>query len=344
MQIRTATENDQPAWDNYVLNHPKGLAYQLFAWKRAVKKAYGHDAHYLLAEDGSELCGILPLIDFRIPFFGSSLISLPYCDAGGVLADSPEIARELLKNTTSVAEESGSKCQIRSTVAIESELSNSINKVRMLLELPTDSKQLQAGLKAKLRSQVKKPIRDGLTANFGGAELLTQFYKVFSENMRDLGSPVHSFRWFEAVVAAYGEHCRVAVVYTTEGIPAAAGVVLLHKNTVCIPWASALRKYNRLNPNMLLYWTFLTFSADNGYRCFDFGRSTPGEGTYRFKEQWGAKPHPLHWYDYPSIEYSPDEQSTRPATVRQFVESIWQKIPLGLANSLGPRLRKYISL
>ena len=344
MQIRTATENDQPVWDTYVLNHPEGLSYQLFAWKRAVKKAYGHDAHYLLAEEGSEICGILPLIDFRIPFFGSSLISLPYCDAGGILADSPEIGRELLQNATSFAEESGSKCQIRSTVAIESELSSNTNKVRMLLELPTDSKQLQAGLKAKLRSQVKKPIRDGLTANLGGAELLTQFHKVFAENMRDLGSPVHSYRWLEAVVAAYGEHCRVAVVYTAEGIPAAAGIVLLHKNTVSIPWASALRKYNRLNPNMLLYWTFLSFSADNGYCCFDFGRSTPGEGTYRFKEQWGAKPHSLHWYDYPSIEYSPEEQPTRPATVRQFVESIWQKLPLGLANSLGPRLRKYISL
>ncbi len=344
MQIRTATDNDQPAWDTYVLNHPEGLAYQLFAWKRAVKKAYGHDAHYLLAEEGSEICGIFPLIDFRIPFLGSSLISLPYCDAGGILADSPEIGRELLKNTTLFAEESGSKCQIRSTVAIESELTNNTNKVRMVLELPENSELFLASLRSKTRNKVKKPLKNGYQVKIGSAELLDEFYAIFSENMRELGSPVHSKKWLESVILEFAEKARIVVISTPDDIPVSAGMILLHPTTVSNPWASSLRHYNHMKPNMLLYSTLLSYAADHGFKQFDFGRSTPGEGTYRFKEQWGAKPHLLHWYDYPSTEYSPEEQTTRPASARQLVEKIWQKLPIRMANSLGPRLRKYISL
>ena len=292
MQIRVATTDDQPVWDEYVYNHPKGLAYQLFAWKQAVKQAYGFEGKYFLAESSGDICGVLPLIELRVPLRGESLISLPYCDAGGVLADSSEVAKELLNEAFS----SSQRCEIRSAFELDSGLSNQTDKVRMLLDLPASSNELLAGLKSKLRSQVKKPIRDGLMVKMGGGELVDTFYRIFAANMRDLGSPVHSLTWIKAVVDSYAENCRVAVVYTPNGEPAAAGIILLQRQTVSIPWASALREYNRLNPNMLLYWTFLEFAADNGHRYFDFGRSTPSEGTYRFKQQWGALPKPLYWY------------------------------------------------
>ena len=349
MQIRTATDADQPAWDDYVLNHPEGLAYQLFAWQRAVKKAYGYDACYLLAEKENKTCGVLPLIDFRIPFFGSSLISLPYCDAGGILADDVDVAQKLLERALSLAQQSWAKCHIRTTQPLPVDCNNVADKVRMLLDLPDNSEQLLAGLKAKLRSQVKKPVRDGLTVKLGGAELIDQFYTVFAENMRDLGSPVHSRHWIESIVETYGESARVAVVYTPDGAPAAAGIILLHPTTVSIPWASALRKYNRMNPNMLLYWTFLAFAADNGYPRFDFGRSTPGEGTYRFKEQWGANPRQLFWYDLPTATGSGKDVSAERSTSvlsgkRQLVANLWQRLPVAATNTLGPYLRRYISL
>jgi hypothetical protein len=120
---------------------------------------------------------------------------------------------------------------------------------------------------------------------------------------------------------------------------------------VVIPWASARTVFNKLNPNMLLYWTFLSFACENGYSRFDFGRSTPEEGTYRFKKQWGAVPHPLYWYEVPgerTRSYTqgegPEEIQNRTSILRSCVTSVWQKLPLSIANTLGPELRKYISL
>jgi FemAB-related protein (PEP-CTERM system-associated) len=343
MPIRLATAADKQAWDGYVLAHPEGTAYQLWAWREAVAGAYGFAGLYLLAEEGGRPRGVLPLVDFRVPLRGASLISLPYCDAGGVLADDAEVADLLLAEARTLGRDRNAPCMLRSVAPLAGAGVNHIDKVRMVLELPTGSEALLTSLKAKLRSQVKKPLRDGLTARLGGAELVGDFYRIFAENMRDLGSPVHSRGWIEAVVTAYGEQALVALVLTPTGEPAAAGIVLLHPTTVSIPWASALRRYNGMNPNMLLYWTFLAYAADQGYKRFDFGRSTPGEGTYRFKEQWGARPQPLYWQTITSDE-GHDDVSPSPAYSRILLEATWRRLPVPLSNFLGPIIRRFVSL
>lgn len=349
MIIRPAIEADKEVWDAYVDQHPQGLAYHYYAWRQAVEHAYRHDGHYLLAETAAGIVGLLPLIDFRIPLKGGSLVSLPFCDVGGVLADNKQISAALLDAAAGVARKLGSRLlDIRFGVREESgeeRRDQEASKVRMVLNLPEGSESLMAGFKAKLRSQVKKPVRDGLNASIGGSELVDDFYKIFCENMRDLGSPVHSKRWIQSVVTAYGDRAKVALVYTSDGSPAAGGIILLQRSTVSIPWASALRRYNRFNPNMLLYWTLLAFAADNGFTRFDFGRSTPDEGTYRFKAQWGAHPEPLAWQTFDvDGRRQPELASGGMGNLRRQIEALWRRLPLAVANSLGPAVRRRVSL
>jgi CelD/BcsL family acetyltransferase involved in cellulose biosynthesis len=127
-----------------------------------------------------------------------------------------------------------------------------------------------------------------------------------------------------------------------DGELAAAGIILLHKKIVSIPWASSLRKYNRQNPNMLLYWNFLSFAADHGFASFDFGRSTPGEGTYKFKQQWGAEPVALDWVDLLNPDTGLEKNGN--SKLRGHVEKIWQRLPVPLATAAGSMLRRYIDL
>jgi len=161
--------------------------------------------------------------------------------------------------------------------------------------------------------------------------------------MHDLGSQVHAFKWFKAVLSAYNDKAKVGMIYLKNEEPVAAGIVLFNGQRVCIPWASSLRKYNRSAPNMLLYWQFLSWTAENGYSEFDFGRSTPGEGTYRFKKQWGARPEQLYWYklglDGKKIDCSDSGSKGRGTAAR-----VWQYLPSCIADLVGPRVRKYISL
>jgi len=345
MDIRIAQESDQQVWDAYVRRHPNGLAYHQFAWKQAVEQAYGLDACYLLAEEQGRVAGVLPLILFPAPFFKKQYVSLPFCDVGGVLADNSVVAAQLAEQAIVLARRDKiARIEIRAerNLANNVEPADASQKVRMVLDLPASSAELLAGLKSKLRSQVKKPMRDGLSYRVGGLELLDDFYFVFVRNMRDLGSPVHSRRWIQAVVECYGQEARVVVVSTREGQPAAAAVMLLHPMAVSNPWASSLRSYKHLNPNMLLYWAMLSFAADNGFPCFDFGRSTPGCGTYKFKEQWGAREVPLQWMELSSARVIPT--STGVSRLRAIAEQVWSRMPLNLTAIVGPYVRRHIPL
>jgi FemAB-related protein (PEP-CTERM system-associated) len=349
VNIRIAVPEDRQAWDAYVDSRPGTSPYCLFAWKEAVEQAYGHQGCYLIAENSSKIVGILPLFIFRIPFKPPALVSLPYCDMGGIIADSKDTQSALLYEAIALGQKyEVGKIEIRSNQQDLVDINDSqglhkntnIEKVRMLLDLPGSSDELWNEFKSKLRSQVRKSQKNGLIFRWGKREDLAEFYKVFSRNMHDLGSPTHSKKWIEKIFVCYGENARMGLVYKDQR-PVGCGIILLTSQTVSIPWASTLRDYNRLSPNMMLYWTFLKYAADTGKKVFDFGRSTPNEGTYRFKKQWGAESETLYWYNLTETELQKGPSGNK---IRDKLELIWQKMPLPAANFIGPMVRKYISL
>lgn len=216
------------------------------------------------------------------------------------------------------------------------------HKIRMLLDLPDSSKTLMTSLKSKLRSQIRKPIKEGLYTKIGGLELLENFYKIFSINMRDLGSPVHSKELIRNVLDEFLGHAKIVMVYRNNQ-PMACSLIIDFKGTLENPWASALRKYSRFSPNMLLYWGMLEYACNNGLTRFDFGRSTLGEGTYKFKEQWGARPTALHWH-YISLDGHQTNEETSERSKFESAIKYWQKLPVPITRIIGPMIRKHIGL
>ena len=310
-----------------------------------------------------QIAGVLPLVHLKSIVFGNSLISMPFCDMGGVLADTDQIKRALILEAIKIGERLGvGRIELRSpknqTILFgengkqdprtDSHLSRcwaaltTSDKVRMVLKLPESTEALSKSFKSKLRSQIKKPMKEGLTSRIGQTELLDDFYRVFVENMKDLGSPVHSKGLFRNILKEFPAHSRIIMVYAGK-IPTAGGVVLQYKDTVMNPWASSLKSYKRLSPNMLLYWAMLAHACDHGYRFFDFGRCTPNEGTYKFKEQWGAEPEPLI-----SSFFSPDvDFAKKPIAENKILKlgsEVWKKLPLFSTRIVGPIIRKNIDL
>ena len=307
-----------------------------------------------------KLAGILPLVHFNHRLFGNRLVSLPFLDGGGILADSKEAEESLLSEAVKLARKIGaSRIELRHERPLsicdgvdvfndESshtplKLGVTSKKARMLLALPESSEMLMKSFKSKLRSQINRPLKEGLTCSAGGQELLEDFYKVFLINMRDLGSPVHSIELMRHVLSEFSDRSRIFMVYKS-GEPVASALVVGSEKVLRNPWASSIRKYASLSPNMLLYLRMLEYGCDNGYRYFDFGRSTVGEGTYRFKEQWGAVPAPLYWYQISLDGKSADLESAESSARFRSAASLWKKLPVGITRIIGPRVRKHISL
>lgn len=355
MNIRLATANDEENWNSYVSRHPQASPYHHFAWKKTIERAYGHQCYYLLAEDSDkETIGVLPAVSITPPLIAGKLCALPFCDLGASLANEKTVKEQLIAKAIDMARQHKLRTfeyRDSKNYAINDDANEPISKthkVRMLLELPETSEALLAGFKAKLRSQIKKAVKNGLTVETGrNDQMIDEFYDVFSYNMKDLGSPTHSKKWFTELKNNYNRNMLVSII-KYKGLPVAAGIILLNGKMAAIPWASTKQKFNKLSPNMLLYWSLLEYSADNGYRTFDFGRSTYEEGTYRFKKQWGAKPLPLMWENFHITDRGNitnyDTLASKKGNIRSFIESVWKKLPLPLTIIIGSNIRKYISL
>ncbi|WP_144821951.1 FemAB family XrtA/PEP-CTERM system-associated protein [Marinobacter piscensis] len=356
LQARSSRFNLFPAseYDNYVAGHPEATPYHSSAWLQAAESSYGHPGWLVTVNRNGHLCGVLPLLEVKRPFGAKSLVSLPFCDLGGVLADNEEIKEWLIAEAWVLADEKRiNTLEIREGGSVVEGPQQSLpvgTKVRMLCDLPDTSEALFKSYKPKLRSQIRKAEKNGLRAELRtDADAVNLFYQVFTRNMRRLGSPVHSAQWFQELKAAYGDSLLVGLVFHN-GQPVAAGIVLLAGKEACIPWASTLEAFNRLAPNMLLYWTLLSHVCDAGCSRFDFGRSTIGEGTYRFKKQWGAEPHGLNWAEYrggittPAVVSDGGNNAAIASRLRPFIEGAWRQLPLPIANWLGPKLRRYITL
>lgn len=345
MNIRLSAVTDELAWDQYVSTHPDATPYHRFAWVKSIEQAYHHKNISFIALEGDSVVGVLPCISMKKPFANTMFCSLPYCDLGFCLANNETIQKalitEAIKHLKSLK---GTTFEYRDTSSVATdETTLDGKKVRMLLPLPETSEALMSGFKSKLRSQIRKSEKNGLTFEIASSpKNIDDFYQIFSINMRKLGSPVHSKKWFETIFNNYADNIILSVVYA-ENTPIGAGIVLTNGNKACIPWASTVSEYNRLAPNMMLYWSLLQHVADTSISEFDFGRSTYNEGTYKFKRQWGAVPTPLKWSNLNSDIKNHDEAAGTSKT-RELVENIWSKLPLKVTTVIGPKIRKHISL
>lgn len=209
----------------------------------------------------------------------------------------------------------------------------------MHLPLHADAESQWASLDRKVRNQIRKAEKSGLTVEDGGASLVPEFHTVFARNMRDLGTPVYARRFFDEILHAFPDEARVFVVRHGRR-PVAASITLTDRGTTEVPWASSLREMNDKAPNMLLYWAMLRLAIDRGSRRFDFGRSSPGAGTYRFKEQWGARPVPLVW-EYAGLSGElPDLSPANPKY--RLAIAVWQRLPLSITKVVGPHLVRHL--
>ena len=333
---------DAQAWERYAEAAPNASLYHLHGWKDVIERTFGHPTFYLAGvADGHRVVGVLPLVQLKSRIFGNLLVSLPYFNYGGICAESDEVRDGLFREAIGLARQEGARSvELRDEDQWGQGLPTRAHKVSMRLELPSSAEELWKALGAKLRNQVQKPRKEGLTTVLGREDELNSFYQVFSTNMRDLGTPVYPKAFFAYILERFPAQTWINTVYLGN-TPVASGFLAGFRDRLEIPWASSLRAFNGFGPNMLLYWSCLEFAIGKRYRVFDFGRSTPGEGTFRFKEQWGARPHPLFWhYWVPSGHEIPDVNPRNPKY--RAAIAVWRRLPLWLTRQLGPRIVKYI--
>ncbi|MCC6747307.1 MAG: GNAT family N-acetyltransferase [Deltaproteobacteria bacterium] len=345
MIVRELETGEESRWDAFVASHPAASHYALSGWRGVLHASYGHSTHYLLAEEQGAIVGVLPL--FRVrggPIGGHYVSSMP----GGACATTRGAERGLLELALAYTEQ-----RRADYLVLRDSLEERIPDARfvtsgrhctLVATLPEREAGLSKLVASSARRAVKKAQAAGLTVSQGGVELLGPFYRVFCQNMRDLGTPVLGRRFVEEVLRAFPTQTQLLVAFL--GAEPVGGMFLFaHGDRAHNPWFSSLREHFERRPNDLLSHEALRWAVGRGLRSLDFGRSQWDSGTFKFKEKWGAKPVPLHYHYYlrRGGEVPDVTERLERDPVYRLAQRTWQRLPLGLANRLGPLLVKYLN-
>jgi len=330
-------KSDASLWDQFVEEHCECTNCHRWAWKRVIETSLRWPTFYLVAGEAPRITGILPLVWQKSRMFGSFLTSMPFLNAGGIVGEDKEAKDALLAEAIKLAKQLRVKyLELRQRGGSGLDLPMKMHKVAMVLPLQAEAETMWSSLPHKVRTDVRKAMNSGLMSEFGGEELLSDFYEVFARNMRELGTPVYSQAFFSAILKNFPTDSYICVV-RHDGRAVATSFLTGYRQTLEAVWSSSLYDYIHLKPNMFLYWKIVCFAGERGYQFFDFGRSSLGSGTHRFKKQWGTQEIPLYWA-YWVPDGNPLPELNKENVRYRFAIKLWQKLPLPLTKLIGPAI------
>lgn len=329
------------SWDAYVTAAAPDRLYHLWVWREVIEETFGHRAYYLAALGDGQIRGVLPLVYIRSRIFGNALVSIPFFSYGGVLADDDAARDALLEYAADLGAELGARhVELRQGRACAVPWAGTASKVTMEVRLPATVDEYFSQLSASRRKRLRYILKHPFEVAWGGVEAVGTFYRIFATNMRNLGTPVYPCAFFANQLRRLPDRTRILTL-RDGGRPVAAAFLTAHGATLELPWAASLPDSRKKEAPMVMYWTLIQRAIEEGFRQVDLGRCTPGGGNYEFKRHWKPVERPLHWYYWlargavlPKLR--PDNPRFRLAT------EIWKRLPLTIANGLGPRLVRSI--
>ncbi|MCJ2181666.1 FemAB family PEP-CTERM system-associated protein [Novosphingobium sp. 1949] len=337
--------NEIARLEAFVALHDEGTPFHRPAWFVSVARATGNTAYALVQERGGELVALMPLDHVVSPVFGAVLASSGFAVGGGLLAsegaDPPALfaaLEELAARLACPAIElrGGTLPQAAGGWALQG--ASHCNFAR---DLATDDAAELTAIPRKQRAEVRKSLAGDLTVHVGRGEAdRAAHYAVFCESYRNLGTPVFPRALLDSVLDGFGEEADILTV-THEGRAVASVLSVYHQGAVMPYWGGGTWEARRLRANDRMYYELMLHARRRGMTRFDFGRSKTQSGAYHFKRNWGFEPEPLTYASWTAP--GAPRREANPASAKLALQiRLWQRLPLGLANRLGPIIARGI--
>lgn len=339
MQIIELDDERSAAWDDYVFTQNGATIFHLYGWKNVMRNSFGLEPQYLIAMDGDQIRGGLPLLHIKSILSGHFYTSMP----GGMCTQDEEAAQALLEHAKGLVRGSKAKYLILRDSRYKwslPELVTSEEHCTFTVNLCENPEKMWKSIDRRVRQHIQKAVKDELSVKIG-PEYLEEFYCTYSKVMRELGTPSLGLTFFQNVFNQFSNHFITIMVHnhdvTYGGIVAAC-----FKDTIYTVWWGMPREFYKNHSCHILNWETLKYGCENEFCQVDLGRSKWNSGTFKFKERWPAEPQPLYQQFFlngipepPGVGSDMDEDPK----YRLFVR-VWKQLPLTLTDTVGPRLRK----
>jgi len=332
--VRPFRAGDECRWDQFVHARADGSFFHLCGWKRVIERAFGHRTHYLIAERGDAVTGVLPLTHVKSLLFGSSLISNAFGVQGGPIAEDSDSLRRLEAEAVRLMDATSAPVlELRGSSATRADWPSKKDLYASFRRSIDPSVERNLNLvPRKQRAMIRKGIANNLRSEID--DDIDRLYGIYSESVHRLGTPVFSKSYFRILREEFHELSDVVTV-TLNG-RAIASVLNFYFRDEVLPFYGGGRHAARaLAANDFMYWEVMRRACERGCRVFDFGRSKIGTGSFAFKRNWGFQPTPLvYQYRLAAGHPLPDLNPLNPK-FRALI-SLWKRLPLAVATRLGP--------
>lgn len=339
--VETATAAHAGEWNAFLRQQPQGSFYHLYEWSGINQQALRNPSFNLIARNGDEIRGVLPLTLVASPMFGRVLCSMPFVNYGGPVSADAAATEALVRAARERANAlQADYLELRCASAIDTEMAVSTRKISMHIELAPDPDTLWNRFTSKHRTNIRRAQKNNLEVRSGGLELLDVFYSVMEQSWRALGTPFYARSYFETILKALPDHTRIFVC-SQGAAPVAVAFNGYFNGVVEGLWAGGTELSRPLQANYVLYWEMMRDACVRGCTRYHLGRSTADSGAEDFKKKWNATANQLYWYFHrPNGGEMPQLNVDNPKY--KLAIQLWQKLPLWVTRLIGPPLARSI--
>ena len=339
MNIKLLDPSDQGGakrWDEFVFACPEATFFHRAAWQGIIKDVFRHSTYFFYAEEAGEIQGVLPVAHVKSRLFGNSLIALPFAVYGGVAASNAKATLALEEEAQKLAKKLGvDHLEFRNTKPQHTDWPMQDLYVTFRKEILPDVEANMLAIPRKQRAMVRKGIKNGLVSTVD--RNTDRFFKLFADNVHRHGTPAMPKGYFDTLLQVFGKDCEVLTVTGPDGQLLSSVLSFYFRDEVLPYYAGDDESARHLAANDFKYWELMRRACERGLKVFDYGRSKEGTGPYAFKKNWGFEPQPLH-YEYCLYKRDAIPQNNPNNPKYKLFIAAWQRMPIGLANWLGPHI------
>ena len=334
--VRAFERNDAERWEAFVNSCPDATFFHRLGWREIIENVFRHQTHYLVAERGAQIVGVLPLAEVRSRLFGHTLVSLPFCVYGGPAAADADAERALIDAAADLARSLGvAHLELRDRVAKCPDWPRQDLYVTFRKEILPDIEANLLAVPRKQRAMIRKGMKYGLKSEIDVS--VDRFFALYADNVHRHGTPPFAKAYFARLRDVFGDGCEFLTVTDSRGRPVSGVLSFYFRDEVLPYYAGDTEQARELAANDFKYWELMRRACEKGLRIFDYGRSKRGTGSFDFKHNWGFAPAPLA-YEYRLLKGDSIPQNNPLNPKYRAMIALWKRLPRAAANALGPHI------
>ncbi len=337
LQVKYLEDSCNIEWDNFVDSHPEATFFHLSGWRRVIEQAFGHTCWFCYVERNGEILGVLPLAYINSWLFGRKLTSLPFAVYGGVLSKNRQASKLLIEEAKSLAKRLGvDSLELRNQQPCYPDWLRQHHHDTFIKPIADTPALILGDIKKKQRAVLRQALNSSLIWKL--EKNTDNFFTVYSESVRNLGTPVFHKRYFQLLIDTFPDKTNILSVFH-QGKVVSSVLSFFYKDHVLPYYGGGSYQAKSLKSNDLMYYQLMCLSREMGISQFDFGRSKIGSGAHAYKRHWGFEPTPLYYENFPvKLQQMRNNSPTNPK-YQMFIR-LWRRLPLSLSQCIGPILAK----